>query len=461
MIDLQKYDYKANLHVFMVGGSRFCLDVNSGAVHLLDEPAALFLTRLAETGGNWQAAQEAVAALSGAETAAETAAELRSAEEQGALFTAEEELSAFVYDAPPKAICLNVAHACNMRCRYCFAGQGTFGGEAGIMSLDTAKQTVDFLLEASLDRRNLEIDFFGGEPLMNFEVVKETIRYARGRAAAMGKEIAFTLTTNALQLDAEALAFLIDEGIGLILSLDGRREVNDEMRPAADGSGTYDAVLPRIKAAVDRKPISYYVRGTYTAANLDFSEDFRHLAELGFQNISLEPVTGQAEGIRLTEDCLPEILDQYEKLGKLLLTYEQEGRPVNFFHFNLDVNRGPCLSKRLTGCGAGVEYLAVTPEGDIYPCHQFIGEQDYYMGSVHERKLEGSIIERFARNTAINKECAQCWARFYCGGGCHALAFKENGDLSKPFELACRMQKKRLEVAFYMAARRVEAGGAS
>ncbi|MGE5404181.1 MAG: thioether cross-link-forming SCIFF peptide maturase [Candidatus Saccharibacteria bacterium] len=451
---LKNYNFSANVHLAEIRGTNLLLDVNSGAIHVIDEAAACFIKGLRDNAGDWEAARSACLIQFTPEIVTEAEQELQEAIDNGALFTAEDDLSSFNYEsAVPKALCLNVAHACNMRCKYCFAGQGTFGEEAMLMSSETAYKAVDFLISASQGRRNLEIDFFGGEPLLNFEVVKATVEYARQRAAATGKEIALTLTTNSLDLDESASRYLIEEGIAIIVSLDGRPEVNDCMRPATDGSGTYERVLANIRRIIDMDPVSYYVRGTFTAHNLDFAEDFRHLTDLGFTNISLEPVVGGENGIVIQEQHLLHIMKEYENMADHLLALRDHGRPITFFHFNLDMNRGPCLSKRLTGCGAGVEYLAVTPAGKLYPCHQFIGQQEFCIGDVFEGIQKPEIVTRFARNTLLDKDCRRCWARFFCGGGCHASAFYANRDISMPNAIACQMHKKRIECAFYLAAK--------
>ncbi|NLB18385.1 MAG: thioether cross-link-forming SCIFF peptide maturase [Syntrophomonadaceae bacterium] len=456
MIDLQGYDFSSHLHLFHIKGHDMLLDVNSGSIHVLDEQARSFIQELIKAGGVWGMARKEFAANHEPETANEVEREIEQAYHEGSLFSSPADMLSFDYGkAVPKSICLNIAHACNMRCRYCFAGQGSFGQAHEIMSQEIACRAVDFLLNASEDRKNLELDFFGGEPLLNFDVVKNTVAYAREKAAVAGKKFNFTLTTNALDLDEEKRNYLIDEGIAVILSLDGRPEINDRMRIRPGGAGTYDDIAPRIQAMVDMDPVSYFVRGTFTAQNLDFSRDFQHLCELGFKNVSLEPVTGGEPGIALEEEHLLQIMAEYEELAEIIWAREQEQKPVNFFHFNLDLNQGPCLAKRITGCGAGIEYLAITPGGDIYPCHQFIGHAEFKMGNVEEQGLVQSIKDKFAGNTVPYKGCRECWARFYCGGGCHAAAFFNNGDLSKPHQLACSMHKKRLEVAFYLAAKRI------
>ncbi|MGE5544810.1 MAG: thioether cross-link-forming SCIFF peptide maturase [Bacillota bacterium] len=456
MINLQNYNFSANIHLFRIKARNILLDVNSGAVHVLDNQAFEYIQELVRTRGDWDQAQRRLEASYPPESVKEIRNEIEEAYQAKSLFTEEAELDLNYGSFYPKSICLNVAHLCNMRCRYCFAQQGSFGQAQDIMTLEVARQAVEFLISSSGPRRNLELDFFGGEPLLNMQVVKATVDFGRDKAEQAGKQINYTLTTNALGLDEQVRNYLVSEGIAVILSLDGRPQVNDRMRILPNGEGTYQKITPQIQDMVALQPASYYIRGTFTAQNLDFTEDFLHLVNLGFENISLEPVTGGKPGIALTEEHLPQIAAQYEALADIILEHEQQAKPINFFHFNLDLTRGPCLAKRTTGCGAGIEYLAVTPEGDIFPCHQFIGIPEFKMGNVRERELDNSVRQRFAGNTIANKECRYCWARFYCGGGCHALAYFQNGDLSVPYRLACLMHKKRLECSFYMAARRME-----
>ncbi len=455
MINLRHYNFSANIHLFRMKDIGILLDVNSGAVHVLDDQTFYFVKELIGNRGDWELAQTLTAAAYSPVLAEEIGKELEEAYRAGILFTEEAEFEFDYGSFFPKSICLNVAHLCNMRCRYCFAQQGSFGQNQGLMSMEVARQAVDFLIRSSGPRKNLELDFFGGEPLLNMDVVKATVEYGRERASQAGKQVSFTLTTNAMTLEEQVRDYLVAEGISVILSLDGRPEVNDRMRILPDGEGTYRRIAPRIQAMVASNPVSYYVRGTFTARNLDFINDFLHLASLGFENISLEPVSGGAPGIALTEEHLPQIALQYEELAEVILAREREGKPLNFFHFNLDLN-GPCLAKRLTGCGAGIEYLAVTPEGDIYPCHQFIGIPEFKMGNVREGMVDESVRQIFAGNTLSQKECRNCWARFHCGGGCHAQAYFQSGDISVPHQLTCLMHQKRLECSFYIAARRME-----
>jgi uncharacterized protein len=456
VISLQDYNFSANVHLYRLKSLNLLLDVNSGAVHVLDDPALTFIQEFINSQGDWDLAQSRSETRHPLESVKETRIEMEQACREGSLFTTGADLDSFDYaNAYPKSICLNVAHACNMRCKYCFAQQGSFGQPQEIMGLEVAKLAVDTLIKSSGPRKHLELDFFGGEPLLNLDVVKLTVNYGRAKASLAGKQISFTLTTNALSLDRQVRDYLIAEKIAVILSLDGRPEVNDRMRTLPSGEGTYRRITPHIQDMVAMLPVSYYVRGTFTAQNLDFCKDFIHLSEMGLENISLEPVTGGEPGIILTEEHLPQIAAQYEELADIIIAREQSGHPVNFFHFNLDLNQGPCLAKRMTGCGAGVEYLAITPEGDIYPCHQFIGIPEFKMGNVRGIGLDKSIRDRFAGNTLAHKECRQCWARFYCGGGCHALAYHQNGDMAIPFQLACSMHKKRLECSFYIAAKKL------
>ena len=455
VINLCHYNFSANIHLFRMKDTNILLDVNSGAVHVLDDQTFCFVEELIRNRGDWELAQSRTAAAYSPEAVKEIGKEIEEAYRAGSLFTEEAEAEFDYGSFFPKSICLNVAHLCNMRCRYCFAQQGSFGQSQGLMSMEVARQAVDFLIRSSGPRKNLELDFFGGEPLLNMDVVKATVEYGRERASQAGKQINYTLTTNALSLDEQVRDYLLTEDISVILSLDGRPQVHDRMRILADGGGTYQRIAPRIQAMVASNPVSYFVRGTFTAQNLDFTKDFLHLAGLGFENISLEPVTGGEPEIALTEEHLPQIAAQYEELAEIILAREKEGKRLNFFHFNLDSN-GPCLAKRLTGCGAGIEYLAVTPEGDIFPCHQFIGIPGFKMGDVKEGTVDDSVRQRFAGNTLTHKECRNCWARFHCGGGCHALAYFQNGNMSVPHQLACLMHQKRLECSFYMAARRME-----
>lgn len=319
------------------------------------------------------------------------------------------------------------------------------------MSLETAKLALDFLMQKSGDIRNLEVDFFGGEPLLVADMLKELVKYGRKLEQQWNKKINFTLTTNALLLDDDMIQFIVEERIGVILSLDGRPETNDRHRMLNNGSGSYNFIVPNIKKMVDSQPVSYYVRGTFSKKNLDFSQDFQHIVELGFDSLSLEPAVGADNGFSIQEEDLPRVLEEYEHLTELLHHYRQAGQEIHFFHYNLDLQKGPCLAKRVSGCGAGMEYLVVTPSGDIYPCHQFVGEKNFLMGHISTGQLNEDIRQSFAGNHLQNKKiCCECWARYYCGGGCHANAYHSNGDISRPSQVSCAMHKKRIEGAIYL-----------
>jgi uncharacterized protein len=358
-----------------------------------------------------------------------------------------------------KALCLNVSHDCNLRCRYCFAGTGAFGGERLNMPLATACRAIDFLLENSDGRERVEVDFFGGEPLLNLSVVKETVEYGQRQADACGKEIRFTLTTNGLLLDEETAVYLNEKMFNLVLSLDGRPAINDHMRVALDGSSVYDTILPWLKRVAElRQDRQYYVRGTYTAHNKDFFQDVRHLVEAGFDRVSIEPVVAEPHRpYALHPEDVPELFHQYEQLAEYYCKMYPTDKRFEFYHFNLALLEGQCLSKRLTGCGAGTEYLAITPDGYIYPCHQFVGREGYRMGSISDTSLDREIQRSFRASHVLNKTiCRQCWARFFCSGGCHANAVSVNGDIKQPDDLSCQLLKKRLECSIYIQARLME-----
>lgn len=451
MLSLANYDFQSHIHLFRWQDQNILLDVNSGAVHVLDDIAYRFIEKLVEYKGDLDSTTEDLVNEFPGDQIQEISEEIISAYENEALFTAEDELLLDFSKMQIKALCLNVAHACNMKCSYCFASQGDFGMEAALMTLETAKQALEFLMQMSGEIRNLEVDFFGGEPLLVAPMLKELVKYGRELEPKWNKKINFTLTTNALLLDDEIIQFVLDEKLGVILSLDGRPETNDRHRMLNNGSGSYDIIVPKIRKMVDRQPVSYYVRGTFSKKNLDFSKDFQHIIDLGFHSLSLEPAVGADNGFSIQEEDLPQVLAEYERLTELLYQYQQAGEEIHFFHYNLDLQKGPCLAKRLSGCGAGMEYLVITPSGDIYPCHQFVGEEKFLMGNISTGKLNEGIRKGFARNHLQNKkECQQCWARFYCGGGCHANAYHSNGDISIPSRVSCAMHKKRIEGAIYL-----------
>ncbi|MBQ7653201.1 MAG: thioether cross-link-forming SCIFF peptide maturase [Clostridia bacterium] len=349
-----------------------------------------------------------------------------------------------------KALCLHICHDCNLRCEYCFAKEGTYNTARDYMTLDVGKAAVDFLIEKSGNRHSLEIDFFGGEPLLNFDVVKDIVAYARGREKETGKEFSFTMTTNCLLLSDDAIDFLNREMDNVVLSIDGRKDVHNAVRKSRNGKECYDVIMNNAKKfRAVREDKRYYVRGTFTSKNIDFCEDVLTLAE-DFDQISVEPVVlPEGHPLAIRKDQLPAILEEYEKLSRAFIKKREEGKPFNFFHFMIDLDSTPCLSKRLSGCGVGCEYLAISPVGDIYPCHQFVGgDKKYFMGNVLEKTFVPEVQEYFRDNTVYSKEgCENCFAKYYCSGGCTASAINFEGDIRKPYQAACDMMRKRLEVS--------------
>lgn len=451
MFSLSGYDFDAHLHMFQWGGRQILLDVNSGSVHLMDEAAARMIELLTASGGDWESALALLEREFTPSEIEELCQDVRELQAAGQIFSEPDD---FLFDASslvPKALCLNVAHACNMRCGYCFAGQGAFGHAPALMDLATGKQALDFIVAASSGRRHLEVDFFGGEPLLVRPLLHELVDYARRLEWEHDKRFNFTLTTNGLLIDEELIEFVKNQDIAMIMSLDGRPEVHDRNRPMPDGSGSYDRVLPGIKAMVAAEPVSYYVRGTFSRQNLDFASDLQWLIDQGFDNLSLEPAVGTDSVYAIQAGDLPAVLKEYERLTELLDAARAAGRELHFFHYDLDLQGGPCLAKRLSGCGAGLEYLAVTPEGEIYPCHRLIGDPDFLLGHVGQPGLKEEVRQLFARSQLPAKtDCLQCWARFFCGGGCYASAYARNGKLASPDPVSCAMHRKRIECALYL-----------
>lgn len=357
-----------------------------------------------------------------------------------------------------KAMCLHVAHDCNIRCKYCFASQGDFEGDRSLMSLETGKKSLDFLIAHSGNRRNLEVDFFGGEPLMNFEVVKELVSYGREISKDKNKNFRFTLTTNGVLLNDEIIKYVNENMENVVLSIDGRPEVNDNMRYTINNKGTYDTIVPKFRKLIDtRGNKSYYVRGTFTRFNLDFSKDVIHLADLGFKNTSVEPVVAEPQhDYALRNEDLEKLKSEYDQLAEAIIKRNGTDESFNFFHFSIDLNQGPCVIKRLVGCGAGAEYVAVTPHGDIYPCHQFVGNEAFKMGNVYldQPITKPEIAESFSNAHVYNKQkCNDCWAKFYCSGGCHANAYNFNNSIFEPYDIGCELEKKRIECSLYIQAK--------
>ncbi len=444
------------IHKFEFDGAKIILDVNSSSVHVVDDLTWLVLDDYSKL-----TYEELVNKYSGfpEPEVNEVLTEIETLVSEGLLFAEDKTSGNFRLQENPivKSMCLHVAHDCNLRCEYCFAATGDFGGDRGLMSAPVGKAAIDLLIKNSAHRKNIEIDFFGGEPLLNFDVVKELVAYGKEKAQAAGKAFTFTLTTNAVLLDQDIQDYLNENEISVVLSLDGRPEVNDKMRYYADGSGSYADILPKIKSFIfSRDNQGYYLRGTFTSQNLDFSQDVLHMADLGFKELSVEPVVAPENAeYAFKEGDLPFLEEEYEKLTRAYLQRAAEGSPFNFFHFNLDLNGGPCLPKRLSGCGAGHEYMAVSPEGDLYPCHQFVGKEEYKIGNVLEEGLNKSIIKNFQSAHVLNKDkCKPCWAKFFCSGGCHANAVGLNNDLYEPYEIGCSLEKKRVECAIYIQAKK-------
>lgn len=353
-------------------------------------------------------------------------------------------------DTVVKALCLHVAHTCNLNCEYCFAAQGKYHGERALMSFEVGKRALDFLVENSGTRHNLEVDFFGGEPLMNFDVVKRLVEYARSIENEKGKHFRFTLTTNGMLIDDDVIDFANREMDNVVLSLDGRREVNDRFRKTAGGQGSFDVIVPKFQKFVKaRGDKSYYMRGTFTHFNPDFTKDIQTMLDLGFNELSMEPVVcPPADAYALTEEDKQTVLKEYEKLADMMLEREKQGKPFTFYHYMLDLEGGPCIYKRISGCGSGTEYLAVTPTGELYPCHQFVGNKDYLMGDIWQGVTRTDTRDKFKRcNAYSRKECDDCWARLYCSGGCAANAYNATGDINGVYSYGCELFKKRIECA--------------
>ncbi|HQH62614.1 MAG TPA: thioether cross-link-forming SCIFF peptide maturase [Clostridiales bacterium] len=447
------------VHTYQLNGYFIAVDTGSGAVHKLDE-CSFELLNLFKDGLPRRLPPVLPSNLTEKferELLEEAFGELGSLSENGSLFAADDH-SAFACSlklSPVKSMCLNVAHACNLRCDYCFASQGDFGGGIKLMTAETASRAIDFMVKESGERHNLEVDFFGGEPLMNFDVVKNTVLYARSIEKTKQKNFRFTITTNGMLLDDEKISFINKEMSNVVLSIDGRKEVHDRFRTCADGSGSYERIMPLFQKLVrERGGKDYYVRGTFTRKNLDFSADVLHLYEAGFEQISIEPaVSAQVTDYSIDESCLPRIFDEYEILAREIIQIRRGGGHINYFHFMIEPDSEPCLLKRLRGCSCGNEYVAVTPEGDIYPCHQFVGIDSFVIGNISKDELNTALREKFATANVFSKErCSSCWAKYYCSGGCNANNYAFCGSITQPHPISCEMEKKRLECAFMIQA---------
>lgn len=451
------------IHQYKSNGYDIVMDVNSGAVHVVDDVTYDVISLYEELDSD--SIVEKLKDTYATNDILEAIEEVEQLKNDGQLFT-EDIYQPFVEkfkesrQTVVKALCLHIAHDCNLACKYCFAEEGEYHGRRELMSFEVGKKALDFLVKNSGNRVNLEVDFFGGEPLMNWDVVKQLVEYGRSLEEPNNKKFRFTLTTNGVLLNDEIMEFLNKEMSNVVLSLDGRKEVNDNMRPFRTGKGSYDLIVPKFqKLAESRNQTNYYIRGTFTRNNLDFSEDIKHFADLGFKQMSIEPVVGPEEDpYSIREEDLPRIMEEYDKLAKEYIKREKEGNGFNFFHFMIDLNQGPCVYKRLSGCGSGTEYLAVTPWGDFYPCHQFVGNEEFLMGNVDDGIVREDLVKIFGNCNVYSKEkCKNCFAKFYCSGGCAANSYNFHGTINDAYDIGCEMQKKRVECSIMIKAALAEA----
>lgn len=442
------------IHRYQKKGLNFVLDVNSGAVHLLDDISYAVSGLLDENMGD-TCPQGIIDALPDytADEIREAYDELYELKKAGQLFAQDDYIDVSRYipvNAPVKALCLHVAHDCNLRCKYCFASTGDFGQGRKIMPPEIAKKAIDFVIARSGVRHNIEVDFFGGEPLMNFDVVKELVAYARRREKEAGKNFRFTLTTNGVLIDDDVIDFANREMSNVVLSLDGRKEIHDRYRVDYAGSGSWEKIVPKFqKLVAARGGKNYYMRGTFTHANPDFLKDIEQMLDLGFTELSMEPVVcAPGDPAGLTESDLEIVKDQYEQLAALMLERRRAGKPFTFYHYMIDLTGGPCIYKRISGCGSGTEYMAVTPWGDLYPCHQFVGDPKYLMGDIWKGVTNTAVRDEFKHcNAYARKECQDCWAKLYCSGGCAANSYHATGSITGVYEYGCELFRKRMECA--------------
>ncbi len=446
------------IHRYKNNGYNIVLDVNSGSVHVVDE-LVYDAVGLLDEGKDEPQVTEALKDTYQEDDIRTALQEIRELKDADMLFTEDIYRNAIEHfkerQTVVKALCLHIAHDCNLACRYCFAEEGEYHGRRALMTYEVGKQALDFLIANSGNRRNLEVDFFGGEPLMNWQVVKDLVAYGRQQEKLYNKKFRFTLTTNGVLLDDEVMEFANREMDNVVLSIDGRKEVHDFMRPFRKGAGSYDLVVPKfLKFAESRGEKSYYARGTFTRHNLDFSKDVLHLADLGFDQISVEPVVAdEKEEYALRWEDIPRICEEYDTLAKEMIKRRKEGKGFNFFHFMIDLTGGPCVYKRLSGCGSGTEYLAVTPWGDLYPCHQFVGEEKFLMGNVWDGVKRSDLCEEFKNcNVYAKEKCQDCFAKFYCSGGCAANSYNFHGSINDVYDLGCELQRKRVECAIMLKA---------
>ena len=449
------------VHQYKLNGYNIVLDTCSGSVHCVDE-VAYDIIEMYKTHSEEEIVSAILEKYSSMEDVTRDEIiscidDVRELEEAGKLYSVDKyEKLASQYKNNSKvikALCLHVSHTCNLNCSYCFASQGKYKGERALMSFEVGKRAFDFLIENSGSRRNLEVDFFGGEPLMNWDVVKQLVAYARSIEKEKGKNFRFTLTTNGVLLDDEVIDFANKEMSNVVLSLDGRRDVHDHFRVDYSGRGSYDKIVPKFKRLVEKRGgKDYYVRGTFTHNNVDFTNDIIHMADLGFTELSMEPVVCPPDDpYALTEEDMPKIFEQYEILAKEMIKRKKEGRPFTFYHYMLDLQHGPCIYKRITGCGSGTEYMAVTPWGELYPCHQFVGDEKYSLGDIWNGIKNTEVQDEFRSCNAYSRpECKDCWARLYCSGGCAANSYHATGSISGVYKYGCELFKKRIECAVMM-----------
>ncbi|HHU30237.1 MAG TPA: thioether cross-link-forming SCIFF peptide maturase [Firmicutes bacterium] len=439
------------LHAYELNGYRIAVDANSGSIHVLDDLAWEILKDEKERLPPLAETKEKLGSMFPGDEINAAFAEVKRLEEEGLLFSKERHLTAALRaekeNPSLKALCLHVSHDCNLRCAYCFAAKGDYRSGRTLMGKEVALKAADYLVENSGGRKNIEIDFFGGEPLLNYEVIKAVVAYGRQLEKTTGKHFYFTVTTNGTLLDREKIDFLNEEMDNIVISIDGRREVHDRMRRYPGGEGSYAGIVEAaLELVAARKGKSHFIRGTFTAENKDFAKDVFHLADLGFQEISVEPVVGSGKAFHLTEADIPLLLQEYENLALQYLERLEKGQDFRFYHFNIDIYNSPCLYKKIAACGAGSEYLAVSPAGELYPCHQFVGLAEFRLGDLKNGLNNRRLSEKFlASNILSKKKCRDCWAKLFCSGGCHASAFFSSGSIEEPDEIGCLLQKKRIE----------------
>ena len=447
------------VHQYKMGGYNIVIDVNSGAIHLVDDLTYDMIAMYESSDKETIFSALAEKYPDKAQDVPEAWQEIQDLIAGEDLFS-KDNYEPYITDfanrpTVVKALCLHIAHDCNLACKYCFAEEGEYHGKRELMSLEVGKKALDFLVANSGNRRNLEVDFFGGEPLMNFQVVKDLVAYGRSLEKTHDKNFRFTLTTNGVLLDEDIMEFANKEMGNVVLSIDGRPEIHNMMRPFPKGAESYDLIVPKFQKFADsRNQDKYYVRGTFTRNNLDFSKDVLHLADLGFKQISVEPVVAQeTDDYALREEDLPQLFEEYENLAAEMVRRHGTKEDFNFFHFMIDLEGGPCVAKRLSGCGSGTEYLAVTPTGDLYPCHQFVGNPDFLMGNVNDGVVNTDLRDSFKScNVYAKDKCRECFARFYCSGGCAANSYNFHGDIHNAYDIGCALQKKRVECAIMIKA---------